>query len=181
VTDDGRLVEAARAGDEAAFDELVRRHMEQAFAVALRVTGHRQDAEDLVQESFMAALRGIAGFDPGRPFGPWLVRIVLNRGINLRKARRLRHTDPIPAECASPQPSPLEWAARSELRGHFSRALATLSEPRRQCLELFEMDGFTGREIAVITGLPESTVRWHVQQARAILRESLRQHGEAVT
>jgi RNA polymerase sigma-70 factor, ECF subfamily len=181
VNEEGRLVAAARAGDEAAFAALVRRHMKRAFAIAMRVTGHRQDAEDLVQDSFVAALRGIGGFEAGRPFGPWLARIVLNRGLNLRKSRTLRGTEAIPADSASPLPSPLETAERSELREHFSRALAALPPVRRQCLELFDIDGYSGREIAAITGLPEGTVRWQVQQARAALRESLRPHGKVVT
>jgi RNA polymerase sigma-70 factor, ECF subfamily len=173
------LVERARAGDEAAFDELVRQHIRPAFAVALRVLGHRQDAEDLVQESFLAALRGLAGFDAARPFGPWLRRIVVNRGLNLRRARALRETAELPAHVESGAPSPLETAERTEMRDDILRALDGIPEPRRRILMLFEIDGCTSREIGTLLGMPEATVRWHVRQARLIMRDALRCHDEA--
>src|SRR5215216_95486 len=66
---DGALVARAREGDSSAFDTLVRSYMEQAFRVAFRVVGHREDAEDLVQESFLAAYQYLDSFEIGRPFG----------------------------------------------------------------------------------------------------------------
>jgi RNA polymerase sigma-70 factor, ECF subfamily len=170
---EAELVVAAQAGDEAAFEELVRRHMRRAFGIALRVLRHREDAEDLVQDSFMAALRNIGSFEAGRPFAPWLARIVLNRALNLRKSRALRLTDAVPADAATTAPSPLEAAAAGELRARLQDALATLPESRRQVLELFEIDGFTSREIAGIVNMPEGTVRWHIHQARSALRDAL--------
>src|SRR5688572_21161531 len=83
------LIDAVKAGDAAAFDELVGRHMRHAFAVAYRLLGQRQDAEDVVQEGFMAALLKIDTFERGRPFGPWLLRIVANRALKDRKSTRL--------------------------------------------------------------------------------------------
>jgi RNA polymerase sigma-70 factor, ECF subfamily len=175
------LVAAARSGDAAAFEELVRRHMRQVFAIALRVVRHREDAEDLVQESFVAALRNLGTFEPGRPFAPWLARIVLNRALNLRKSRALRTTGPLPADAVSAGPSPLEAAERSELRTQLRRALDTLPEPRRRMLELFEIDGFSSREIAGIMDVPEGTVRWHVHQARSALRDVLSPYRKTAT
>lgn len=174
------LVQAAQGGDLDAFDEIVRLNMDRAWSIALRVAGNRADAEDLVQDSFIAALRGLPGFDASRPFAPWLARIVFNRGLNMRKARALRIgsplTDDLPAACVSP----LESAERSELRSALAAALASLPEQRRQMLELFEVDGFTSREVAEITGVAEGTVRWHVHQAKAALREVLSRHRKTV-
>jgi len=171
--DEARLVEAVKAGNAAAFDELAGRHMRRAFGVAYRLLGQRQDAEDVVQEGFLAALLKIDSFERGRPFGPWLLRIVANRAINLRKARALRHADPIPDGMASGGESPAEAAQRSELRRELQNALAQLPDEQRWVVELFEIDGFTGPEIAEMLEMAEGTVRWHLHGARQTLRTVL--------
>jgi RNA polymerase sigma-70 factor (ECF subfamily) len=167
------LIDAAKRGEPDAFDEIVRRHMQRAFAVAYRLLGQRQDAEDVVQDAFLAALVKLETFERARPFGPWLLRIVANRGINLRRARSLRRTEPIPDGTMSRGASPLEAAERSELREELQRALARLPEPQRWIVELFELDGFTGPEIAEMLDMAEGTVRWHLHQARQRLRAVL--------
>lgn len=175
--DEADLVAAVSAGDTTAFDELAGRHMRRAFAVAYRLLGQRQDAEDVVQESFLAALVKIDSFDRRRPFGPWLLRIVANRAINLRKARTLRQADPIPPGAASSGESPADAAQRSELRRELQRALARLPDQQRWVVELFELDGFTGPEIAEMLEMAEGTVRWHLHAARQTLRAVLGHHA----
>jgi RNA polymerase sigma-70 factor, ECF subfamily len=173
LRDDAALVEAVRAGDAAAFDRLVGRYMRRAFTVAVRVTGHRQDAEDLVQEAFLAALLKIDTFEPQRPFGPWLLRIVVNRGINFCKARALRRAESIPVTAPSRDGSPFDATQQRELRDELQRALATLPDRQRWIIELFELDGFTSPEIAEMLEMAEGTVRWHLHQARQALRATL--------
>lgn len=170
---DAALVEAVCAGDTEAFDELVGRHMRSAFAVAYRLLGQRQDAEDVVQDGFVAALVKIDTFDRSRPFGPWLLRIVANRALNVRKARTLRQVEPIPTDVASGGVSPFDAAERSEQRAGLQRALAQLPEHQRWIVELFEIDGFTGPEIAEMLDIAEGTVRWHLHQAKRTLRAAL--------
>lgn len=166
-------IDAVRNGDVAAFDALVGQHMRRAFAVAYRVLGQRQDAEDVVQESFLAALQKIDTFERGRPFSPWLLRIVANRAINLRKARGLRQTDEIPPGAVSGEESPAQAAERSELRRALEVALARLPDQQRWVVQLFELDGFSGAEIAELLEMPPGTVRWHLHEARKSLREVL--------
>lgn len=167
------LIDAVKGGNAAAFDELVGQHMRRAFAVAYRVLGQRQDAEDVVQEGFLAALLKIDTFERGRPFSPWLLRIVANRALNLRKARALRQVEPIPPGVVSGDESPAQAAERSELRRELERALARLPEEQRWVVELFEIDGFSGAEIAQMLDMPEGTVRWHLHGARQTLRKVL--------
>jgi len=167
---DARLVERVRRGDAAAFDELVTRHARRAFAVAYRVMGQREDAEDLVQEAFLAALERIDTFQAGRAFAPWLYRILVNRGLNARKARALRVTEEIPATVAASGALPDRAAERSELRGELRSALDALPERQRLVVELFELEGFTSPEIAALLEIPEGTVRWHLHEARKVLR-----------
>jgi RNA polymerase sigma-70 factor (ECF subfamily) len=171
--DEAELVERVRRGDGLAFDALVTRYMRRAFSVAYRVLGHKEDAEDLVQDAFIAALQRIDTFEAGRPFGPWFFRILVNRGLNARKSRALRTTEEIPEAAASSFASPEREAERGELRGRLRAAMAELPERQRFIVELFELEGFSGTEIAAMLEISDGTVRWHLHEARKALRESL--------
>ena len=166
---DGALIERARAGDDSAFDTLVRTYMEQAFRVAFRVVGHREDAEDLVQEAFLAAHQYIDSFEVGRPFGPWLMRIVVNRGANLRRSRARRSTEP-ETEGVSDAPSALEETEWRDTGRVLQDALATLSERQRLIVTMFDVDGLSSAEIGEMMELAPGTVRWHLHEARRHLR-----------
>jgi RNA polymerase sigma-70 factor (ECF subfamily) len=169
---DAALVLRVRGGDERAFDELVRHYMRQVFQLAYRVVGHREDAEDLVQEVFVAAHQYLDSFDITRPFGPWLMRIVTNRGANLRRSRTRRTTEDA-VDGVSPAPSALEETERKDLRGILTRALAALPEKQRMIVTLFDVDGMTSSEIGEMMGLAPGTVRWHLHEARRTLRGTL--------
>jgi RNA polymerase sigma-70 factor (ECF subfamily) len=177
IARDAALVERTRGGDRSAFDALVTAHMRQAFNLAYRVVQHREDAEDLVQESFLAAYQYLESFDVGRPFGPWLMRIVLNRGSNLRRARARRTTEP-EVDAVSTAPSALEESERAEARLILTQALAALPERQRMIVTLFDVDGRTSTEIGEMLELAPGTVRWHLHEARRALRAALsRFHG----
>lgn len=171
--DEGALVERVRAGDGRAFEVLVNRYMRRAFAVAYRVMGQKEDAEDLVQEAFMAVLQRIDTFQAGRPFAPWFFRILVNRGLNARKARSLRAVDEIPETAAHLGPTPERHAETAELRDRLRQAMAVLPERQRIIVELFELEGFGGPEIAEILEISDGTVRWHLHEARKTLRKAL--------
>jgi len=170
---DSELVERTRGGESRAFDVLVERHMRRSFSVAYRLLGHREDAEDLVQDAFIAALEGLDGFDTERSFGPWFTRIVVNRGLNARKARSVRNTEQLPVELASSGTLPDRAAEQAELRDRLRDVLATLPEKQRVAVQLFELEGFSGAEIAEILDIPAGTVRYHLHQARHALRDAL--------
>lgn len=170
---DEALVERLRRGDSAAFDALVTRHMRRAYSVAYRLLGQKEDAEDLVQDAFVLVLERIDTFESGRPFAPWFYRILTNRGLNARKAGAVRRTEQIPAEYASGEPSPERDAERSQLRERLAAAVDTLPERQRTIVQLFELEGFSGPEIAEILEVSPATVRWHLHQARQTLRETL--------
>lgn len=179
--EEAALVERVKAGDVAAFDRLVGEHMRRAFSVAYRLLGHREDAEDLVQEAFIAALEKIGTHQPGRAFGPWFYRILVNRGLNARKSRALRRTEALPEDVRALEPSPLRHAEQVQLREKLAAALADLPERQRQAIELFELEGFSGREIAEILELPDGTVRWHIHQARKALQDALAPFARRLT
>jgi RNA polymerase sigma-70 factor (ECF subfamily) len=177
IARDAALIHRVRAGDSAAFDALVAAYMRPAFQMAFRVVGHREDAEDLVQESFLAAYQYLDSFDVERPFGPWLNRIVLNRGANLRRARTRRQTEP-ETDAVSTAPSALDESTRTEARELLIRALATLNERQRLIVTLFDVDGLTSTEIGERLELAPGTVRWHLPEARRVLRGALSSYFE---
>jgi RNA polymerase sigma-70 factor, ECF subfamily len=156
-----------------AFGELVRRYQRRAFAIAYRLLRHTQDAEDLVQESFMTALDRIDSFEPGRPFGPWFFRLLVNRGHNALSARRVRTTESLTDEHVALTVSPVRAAERSELADHVDAALTELTDRQRVVVQLHELDGFTTTEVASMLEIAEPTVRWTLHAARKRLREEL--------
>jgi RNA polymerase sigma-70 factor (ECF subfamily) len=143
------------------------------MALAMRILRHREDAEDLVQDAFLAALQHIDSFDLSRPFWPWLSRIIVNRGLDLSASRSTRAVDSIGDDISDTRPSPAESAERSEIREEFLRTVADLPERRRLVVQLFEVDGFSVAEIAKLLDSSPATVRWHLHMARRQLRNAL--------
>lgn len=170
---DAWLVGRVRAGDAEAYGELVRRHMRRAFSIAYRILEHREDAEDVVQEAFVRALERFDTLEHGRPFAPWMYRIVVNGALNYRRSRSVRRTEPIPEDTRSGDAAPDGAAEQAELRRRLRDAMAGLPERQRTIVQLAELEGFSSAEVAEILGLSDGTVRWHLHQARRTLREAL--------
>jgi RNA polymerase sigma-70 factor (ECF subfamily) len=167
-------IRRVQAGDAEAFDLIVRRYMRTAYAVAFRILGHREDAEDVVQEAFLAALANIRTFDVSRKFGPWLYRIVVTRGLNFRKSRSRRAAEPLEVSgVASADAGPAAAAEQAGLKDTVTTALGRLPERQRMVVQLFELDGFSGAEIAAMLGISPGTVRWYLHEARQALRRML--------
>jgi RNA polymerase sigma-70 factor, ECF subfamily len=170
---DRELVGRVRAGDAAAFSILVRRHLRPAVRLAARLLGDDDAAEDVVQESFLAVLESVDGFDEARPFAPWFYRIVSNRCSNVRRSWSRRPAEALSPTLASERPGPERDAERRWLRSRLEAALNELPERQREVLMLYDVDGFTGPEIAEMLNISAGTVRWHVHQARAAMRAIL--------
>jgi RNA polymerase sigma-70 factor (ECF subfamily) len=168
--DEAELIGRVRDRDSQAFDELVRRYVRRAFAVAYHVMQHREDAEDLVQDAFITVLEQIDRYDPARPFAPWFFRIVVNRGLNARKSRRVRQTEPVPEGTASGGATPEILAERAELYARLRTAVNALPERHRLIVRLVELEGFATAEVAQMLDLSPSTVRWYLHEARHRLR-----------
>jgi RNA polymerase sigma-70 factor (ECF subfamily) len=171
--DESALARRAQAGDLSAFDELVRLHIGRALRIARRLVPTHEDAEDVVQEAFLSAMKAIGSFDVSRPFGPWITRIVVNQGISFRRSRARRQDESMPADLPSPGPSPSQVTERNEITDRFQAALEQLPAQQRLMIQLFEVDGLSSPEIATLTGLSDGTVRWHIHAARKVLRIAL--------
>jgi RNA polymerase sigma-70 factor, ECF subfamily len=171
---DEELVEQVRAGDMSAYDRLVRRYLRRAFVVAFRLLEHREDAEDLVQETFMTVLSQLHTYESGRPFAPWMYRILINRGLNARRSRSRRRMEAIPEDVAGPGlETPDMLAERADVRARFRDSLAELPPRQRLVVQLIEIDGLSRGEVAKVLDLSEATVRWHISEARRVLRRVL--------
>lgn len=179
AAEDAALVRRAREGDEGAFGALVRRHLKAAHAAALVVLGDGADAEDCCQDAFISALRRLEDCRPEEKFRPWLLTIVRNRAIDLRRRQRVRHADSLDAIAevgivpASTAGGPLRDAERADARSHLAAAIATLTDVRREVVLLHDLEGWSHREIGAHLGLAEGTVRAHLFWARRDLRRRL--------
>ena len=177
---DAVLVRRAREGDGRAFGLLVERYMRSAYAVALSVTNHHQDAEDVAQTSFLVALRRLDECRSPEKFGGWLLAIVRNRARNLIRRERVRATEAIPESASSPAPGPDRVSERSELRRRLRQALAQLPQVQREIVLLHDLQGWKHREIAEHLEMPSGTVRSHLHHARKALRTILHPSAAAV-
>jgi RNA polymerase sigma-70 factor (ECF subfamily) len=170
---DARRVGRVLRGDADAYGELVQRHMRRAFSVAYRILEQREDAEDVVQDSFIRALERLDRLDRARPFRPWLLRIVVNQALNYRRGRAVRATSDVPASAPARGPLPDRAAERSDLRSALYDALAALPEKQRTIVQLADIEGLSSAEIGIILDIADGTVRWHLHEARRTLRAAL--------
>jgi RNA polymerase sigma-70 factor (ECF subfamily) len=171
---DAGLVARARAGDGSAFEELVRRHLGAAHAVAVALLPDPADADDVCQDSFVAALQQIDTLAEPHRFGAWLLRIVRNRALSALRKQRVRAAAPLEwAADAAGNENPGRDAERAALRARLSAALETLPEHQRQIVLLHDLEEWKHREIGELLGMPEGTVRHHLFQARRALRARL--------
>lgn len=172
---DARLVHRAREGDRAAFETLVRRHLDNVYAIALAELADARDAEDAVQDAFITALERLDECRDASAFGAWLRQIVRNRARTVRRREKIRRTEDLDTTVAA-QPSrdnPAGDLDRLELRRQLQSALSTLTDTQRTVVLMHDMEGWKHREIAVELGIPEGTVRSHLFFARRTLRERL--------
>jgi RNA polymerase sigma-70 factor (ECF subfamily) len=182
------LIAAIRRGDSAAFDRVAREHAPRLFRLALRLTGRREDAEDLVQETLVRALPALRRFEGRAKLSTYLVRALGNHWKNrLRSRQRSRIVDWFRTRDADDPGDPLESLApvanapsaeeRMEARdrAELVRNAVALIEPRRRwTLLLREVEEMSYEEIAEVTGVRVGTVRSRLARAREDLRELLK-------
>jgi RNA polymerase sigma-70 factor (ECF subfamily) len=171
--DERAWIRGAQRGSVSDLEALFRHHWPRAYRAAYLVVHDSGAAEDIAQESFLAAVRALDRFDRRRPFGPWLHRIVVNRAIDWARARALRREtgEAAIASVAAPVP-PDNPHART-----LASALGELSPEHRAVIVLRHLLDYTPGEIAELTGLPRGTVNSRLRRGLDHLAERL---GEAV-
>ena len=146
----------AQRGSAAALEQLFRAHWNRAYRAALLVVGDAAAAEDIAQESFLAAVRALDRFDRRRPFGPWLHRIVVNRAIDWGRARALRRE--LALDGVAEPAAAAEAVRGGERTEELAGALASLVPEQRAVIVLRYLLDYTPGEIAELLDLPRGTV-----------------------
>ncbi len=184
---DQEIVALARAGEEAAYRELIRRYQRPVFSLLYRMVGDRELAEDLTQETFIKALNALASYRPEFKFSSWIFKIANNAAIDQLRRREVptlsiegspHASTPEAVEATALQlgdsaESPLEAVEARELGGQIEAAIARLRPEYRACILLRHVEGCAYEEIARILNLPLGTVKTYIHRARHELRQAL--------
>jgi RNA polymerase sigma-70 factor (ECF subfamily) len=171
---DDDLVRRCQAGDREPFRQLVERYGNIMFGTALQMTGDRSLAEELTQDAFVNAWRGIGGFRLGSPLRPWLLRILHNRVVS-HKRRRLLDLLPLPSadRARDGQPGPETVVELGEGRAEMRAALDGLPHDQRRIVVLRYYSELSIPEIAQVIGVPDGTVKSRLHRALQRLRQNL--------
>jgi RNA polymerase sigma-70 factor (ECF subfamily) len=179
---DAAFVTRARTGDTDAFGVLVERHSRALFRLAYRMTGNEQDAEDVVQESFLRAYRQLSKFDERASFGTWLYRITTNCSLDVVRSRRRRSEQLAPAalEIEDPtlslpaaDPTPERAALSSEVRERVAEAMNDLSAMERTAFVLRHFEGMRIDELSRVLECQPGAAKHSVFRAVQKLRRAL--------
>jgi len=186
---DTTLVERARRDDAAAYDELVRRYQERIYATIYHMTSNHEDANDLVQDTFVKGYRALRSFKGDSSFYTWIYRIAVNKTINFLKQRKNRiqmslndldfnaENDPDMVALVS-EKTPRRDLGLSELQEKLNGAMQKLSEHHRMVVTLHDIQGLSHEEIGEIMDCNVGTVRSRLfyarQQLQALLSDYLK-------
>ncbi len=172
---DAALVERCRRGELGAFEELYGQHAARLFNLAVRMLGSTADAEDAVQDTFLAAHRRLDSFRGEAALGTWLYKLAVNQCLDRLRSRAAREgqaTDSLDEPVGAPQPRARRDSVveRMDLRS----AIARLPQGGRTVFVLHDVEGLEHREIAKLLGISEGTSKSQLHKARLRLRDSLR-------
>jgi RNA polymerase sigma-70 factor, ECF subfamily len=174
--DDLAVVERCRQGELGAFEEIYRAHSRRLYGVAVRMLGNPADADDMLQEIFLAAHRKLDSFRGESALGTWLYRLAVNLCLDYlrsRTGRALHVTDALDDEPALPDAGSGGLAERTVTKMDLERALAQLPEGCRTAFLLHDVQGLEHREVGEIMGIAEGTSKSQVHKARLRLRALL--------
>jgi len=192
VHPDVALVERAREGDTAAFEQLVRQYDRKIFRIANHITQNREDAEDIVQDAFLKAYQKLHQFQGNSKFYTWLVRIAVNESLmRLRKRRNAKTVSmdedvqteegSIPRDFADWTPDPEQQFGQSELAEILKKTINGLPPGFRTVFTLRDVENLSTEETAEALGLSVPAVKSRLLRARLQLRERLSRYFKQKT
>src|SRR5919107_5109182 len=179
-----RLIEQCLAGDQAAWDLIVRQNWRKVFNVAYKFVGKHDEAEDLTQDIFLKIFKALASFDRRANFQTWIISISRNLCIDhyrsVRKERQTiaREVDANDLQPASRERTPYAVAEHLDLRAQLKQALETLPVTLRTAVVLRDLQELSYQEIADQLGLPEGTVKSRINRGRLELARQLKRLQE---
>jgi RNA polymerase sigma-70 factor (ECF subfamily) len=180
---DKDLVERWQAGDEAAFEELIRLHERRVYRLLYRMMGSKEDAEDLTQETFLSLHRYGHRFRAEARFSTFVYRVAANAALNRRRSlgrgrvrvEKLKHRQAAGDDLPSSPRNPEDSTLGGELSEHVRTALEMLSPSLRMPVILYDIEGLAYGEIAKVLGIAEGTVKSRIHRARQALRDHLKE------
>jgi RNA polymerase sigma-70 factor (ECF subfamily) len=180
---DEQLVGLTLGGDRAAFDQLIRQYQRQAVAVSYRLVGNTHDALEVTQKAFLKAFVGLRSLRQPQAFGGWLMRIVSNLSLNLRRGRKIRRQSTLEDALAANEPSdiareagPLRRTQSAEMGQRLMQALEQLPQKQRLAIAMFTLEGLPQKQVAQALQCSVEAVKWHVFQGRKKLKELLKEY-----
>lgn len=181
------LVQRAKNGDQAAFEQLVRSNEKRIYNLILRMVGDPEDALDLSQEAFLNAWKGLGSFKGDSSFSTWLYRLASNACLDFLRSKKRRQDTvgsalSLDDEDSPPPPDderqqPQEQLERKERAQALHRALEALPDHHRQILVMRELSGLSYQEISRALALDMGTVKSRLTRARLALRKILLEDG----
>ncbi len=181
--DEERLVSALQQGDRYACNDLVEQYSGKIYSVALRLTGHPVEAEEVLQETFINACQGVENFEGRSSLGTWLYRIATNNGLMHLRRRKTATVplDGLPEDLDEYWPRQVQhwdWEPESitltdELRQVMDEAVATLPDSLQTAFILRDLEGLSTKEAAEVLGIRPGNLKVRLHRARLMLRERL--------
>jgi RNA polymerase sigma-70 factor (ECF subfamily) len=180
------LVERAASGDKDAYRILVEKYQNRVYSLILSIVGGREDAEDIVQESFVKAYLSLKNFRGESSFYTWIYRVAYNMAIDFRRRVSRRNgvvTEPrlndqnesVQVEGVAQDGDPEKSAERKQLAATLDEAMAQLSEEHRAVIVLREIEGMSYAEIADVLGVSQGTVMSRIHYAKKHLQKALKE------
>ncbi len=166
------LVAEAKAGDQRAFETLVKRYRKRIFALALHMTRSSSEADDITQDVFLKAYRALPQFEGRSQFFTWVYRMTINRSINARRDRARRGEDMVDdprlelAMAVDTRHNPGREAELRQTYARLLRALDSLPVDMRTTVILVSLQGMSHGEVAVVQKVSEGTIAWRMHEAR---------------
>jgi RNA polymerase sigma-70 factor (ECF subfamily) len=166
---DAELLRGHADGDPSAFDELIRRHRDRLWAVALRTTRDREEAADALQDALISAYKAAGSFRGEAAVTTWLHRIVVNACLDRMRRRRARATVALPEEGPNEPAETRDRVAERDTRMIVEDALRQLPVEQRAAIVLVDIEGWSVADTAVVLGVAEGTVKSRCARGRARL------------
>ena len=183
---DEDLVRIAQAGDNRAFDELVRRYRDKVYRLSYKILRHEEDAAEALQDAFLSAYRGLKNFKVESTFSTWLYRIATNASLMKYRRRREGHVSLEQSQSPDGSGEPLQipdWSAQplgdllnSETREVMQEGIAKLPEELRTVFVLRDIEELSNAEVAEILNLSVAAVKSRLHRARIFLRDRLNRY-----
>ncbi len=183
---DEQLVRVAQAGDNRAFDELVRRYQDKVYRLSYKILRHEDDAAEALQDAFLSAYRGLRNFKVESTFSTWLYRIATNASLMKYRKRRDDHVSLEQSQSQNEEAEPLQlpdWSAQppeqlltAETREVMEEGIQRLPEELRTVFVLRDIEGLSNAQVAEILDLSVAAVKSRLHRARISLRERLNRY-----